>query len=97
MRATIHPSGIILTAALWALVSRERLDYPMSSLYMVSIIAFMGSRGVHAPEVFLIFTTQLYQYFSLFALFALFSDEPKVFLPKYSQTTIYLTLFTSGG
>ena len=41
-----------------------------------------------ASEVFLIFTTQLYQYFSLFLLFALFSDEPEVFLPKYSQTAI---------
>ena len=33
--------------------------------------------------VFLIFTTQLYQYFNVFCLFALFSDEPEVFLPKY--------------
>ena len=41
-----------------------------------------------ASEVFLIFTTQLYQYFSVFFLFALFSDEPEVFLPKYSQTAI---------
>ena len=29
-----------------------------------------------ASEVFLIFTTQLYQYFSMLLLFALFSDEP---------------------
>ena len=41
-----------------------------------------------ASEVFPIFTTQLYQYFSVFLLFALFSDEPEVFLPKYSQTAI---------
>ena len=42
-----------------------------------------------ASEVFLILTTQLYQYFSLFFIqFALFSDEPEVFLPKYSQTAI---------
>ena len=34
------------------------------------------------------FTTQLYQYFSVFFLFALFSDEPELFLPKYSQTAI---------
>ena len=39
-----------------------------------------------ASEVFHIFTTQLYQYFSVFFLFALLSDEPEVFLPKYSQT-----------
>ena len=38
--------------------------------------------------MFLIFTTQLYQYFSVFFLFALFSDKPEVFLPKYSQTAI---------
>ena len=41
-----------------------------------------------ASEVFLIFTTQLYQYFSVFFLFAPVSDEPRVFLPKYSQTAI---------
>ena len=41
-----------------------------------------------ASEVFLIFTTQLYQYFSVFFLFAPFSEEPEVFLPKYSQTAI---------
>ena len=38
--------------------------------------------------MFLIFTTQLYQYYSLFFLFAIFNDEPEVFLPKYSQTAI---------
>ena len=41
-----------------------------------------------ACEVFIIFTTQLYQYFSVFFLFALFSDEPEVFLPEYYQTAI---------
>ena len=41
-----------------------------------------------ASEVFLIFTTQLYQSFSVFCLSALFGDEPEVFLPKYSQTAI---------
>ena len=41
-----------------------------------------------ASEVFLIFTTQLYQYLSVYFLFALVSDEPEVFLPKYSQTAI---------
>ena len=44
-----------------------------------------------ASEVFLIFTTQLYQYFSGFLLFALFSDKPEVFFPKYSQTAILHT------
>ena len=39
-------------------------------------------------KVFLFFTTQLYRYFSVVFLFALFSDEPGVFLPKYSQTAI---------
>ena len=45
-----------------------------------------------ASDVFLNFTTQLYQYFSggVF-LFALFSGEPEVFLPKYSQTAILIT------
>ena len=38
--------------------------------------------------MFLVFIAQLYQYFSLFFLFALLSDEPEVFLPKYSQTAI---------
>ena len=46
------------------------------------------AKGCTASEVFLIFTTQLYQYFSVFFLLALFSDEPEVFLPKYSQTAI---------
>ena len=41
-----------------------------------------------ASEVFLIFTTQLYQYLSVFFLFALFSDDPEVFPSQYSQTTI---------
>ena len=63
-----------------------------------------------ASEVFLIVTTQLYQYFSVFFLVALFLDEPEVFLSKYSQTTIlhaahfqrvvmvvrYLVLFAAG-
>ena len=42
-----------------------------------------------ASELFLIFTTQLYQYLSCcFFLFALVSDEPEVFLPKYSHAAI---------
>ena len=41
-----------------------------------------------ASEVFLIFTTQLYQYFSVFFRFDVFSNEPEVFLPKDSQTAI---------
>ena len=41
-----------------------------------------------ASEVFLTFTSQLYQYFSVFLLFALFNNEPEVFFPKYSQTAI---------
>ena len=40
----------------------------------------------NASVVFLIFTTQLYQYFSVFILFAVLSEEPEVFLPKNSQT-----------
>ena len=45
--------------------------------------------GLGTPsEVFLIFTTHLHQYFSVFLLFARFSDEPEVFLPKYSKTAI---------
>ena len=36
-----------------------------------------------ASEVFLISTTQLYQYFGVSFLFALFSDEPEVFFSKY--------------
>ena len=40
--------------------------------------------------VFLILTTQLYQFFSVFFLFGLFTDEPEVFLPEYSQTAILL-------
>ena len=57
---------------------------------MVSIMA----KGVYcglstSSEVFLIFTTQLYQYVTVFFLFAL-SDEPEVFLPEYSQTAILL-------
>ena len=42
-----------------------------------------------ASEMFLIFTTQLYQYFSGFFLFALFSEEPEVFLPKFSKIEIF--------
>ena len=41
-----------------------------------------------ASEVFLIFTTQLYQKSSVFFPYALFTDEPEVFLPKYPQTAI---------
>ena len=41
-----------------------------------------------ARQVFLIFTTQIYQYLSVISFFALVSDEPEVFLPKYSQTAI---------
>ena len=39
-----------------------------------------------ACEVFLIFTTRQNQYVSVLFLFALVSDEPEVFLPKYSET-----------
>ena len=41
-----------------------------------------------ASEVFLIFTTQLYQFLMHFSLFTLCSDKPEVFLPEYSQTAI---------
>ena len=40
-----------------------------------------------ASEVFLIFTRYINILVFLF-LFALFSDEPEVFIPKYSQTAI---------
>ena len=58
-----------------------------------TILPQYNSQGAYcglstASEVFLIFTTHLNQYFSVFLLFALFSDEPEVFLPKYSQTAI---------
>ena len=49
---------------------------------------YCGLSTASKPKVFLIFTIQLCQYFSGFFLFALFSDEPEVFLPKYSQTAI---------
>ena len=39
-------------------------------------------------EVFLTFTSQLYQHLSMFLLFALFNDKPEIFFPKYSQTAI---------
>ena len=41
-----------------------------------------------ASEVYLIFTTWLYQRFRAFFLFMLFSDEPEVFLPKYTKPAI---------
>ena len=41
-----------------------------------------------ASEVFLIFTTQLYQYINVFFYLHYFSDKPEVFLPKYFQTAI---------
>ena len=41
-----------------------------------------------ASEVFPFFTTQLYQCFSVIFLSAPSSDEPAVFLPKYSQIAI---------
>ena len=34
------------------------------------------------------FTTRPYQLLGAFSLFMLFSDEPEVFLPKYSQQAI---------
>ena len=48
----------------------------------------MAKGCIVASEVFLVFTTQLFQHFSPFLLFALFSDEPKVLLSKYSRTAI---------
>ena len=56
-----------------------------------AIILTKAHRGVvsilakRCTQVFLKFTTQLYQYFSVLVLFALFSDKTEVFLPKYSQ------------
>ena len=75
IRATILPHAIILTKAHRAAVS---------ILAKGSIVAWVYI----ASEVFLISTTQIYQYFNVFLLFALFSDKPEVFLPKYSQTAI---------
>ena len=72
MRATILPEATILTKAHWAAVNGLGEYCGLST----------------ASEVFLIFTTQLYQYFSVFLLFVLFGDKPEVFLPKYSQTAI---------
>ena len=49
-----------------------------------SKIVVGGSRLIGRP----IITTQLYKYFSVILLFAPVSDEPEVFLPKYSQTAL---------
>ena len=38
---------------------------------------------------FFIFTTKQYHYFTAFSPFTLVSDEPEVFLPKYSQTATF--------
>ena len=76
MRATMLPKAVILTKVHRAAVS---IRYNGQGVYC----------GLStASEVFLIFTTRLYQYSSVFSLFALFSEEPEVFLPKYSQTAI---------
>ena len=77
MRVTILPKAIILTKAHRAAVS-------MIANCRQGVYCGLSS----ASEVFLVFITQLYQYFSAYFLFALFSDEPEVFLPKYSQTAI---------
>ena len=59
--------------------------------YAIILTKARRPRGVLWPstasEVFLIFTTQLYQYIYIyfFFLFALVNDKPQVFLPKYSQ------------
>ena len=51
---------------------------------------YCGLSTASESEVFLIFTTQLYQYFGVFFfIFALFSDDPEATLPKYSQTAIF--------
>ena len=41
-----------------------------------------------ASEVFLIFTTRLYQFLVLFFFCTIYSDEPEVFLYEYSQPAI---------
>ena len=77
MRTTILPMAIILTKAHRAAVSKMAKE----------CICGLST----ASEVFLIFTTQIYQYFSDSPRpppFSLFSDEPEVFLPKYFQTAI---------
>ena len=48
----------------------------------------MMVEGCIASEVFLIFTTRLCQFFQSVLSVSLFSDEPEVFLPKYSQMAI---------
>ena len=79
---------------------RGSMRAPMHPLAIILTAALRGLGqydhwGLNkASEVFLISTTQLYQYFSVYFLFAPFSEEPEVFLPKYSQTAM---LLTSGG
>ena len=51
--------------------------------------AIIMAKGSTASQVFLIFTTKLYQYFSVFFLFAPFTDKPEVFIPEYSQTATH--------
>ena len=61
---------------------------PMAIILTKALRATVSMMVSTASEVFLIFTTQLNQFLSVFSLFALFSDEPEVFLPKYSQMAI---------
>ena len=72
--------------AVWGPQYCPRLSYRCRSQYDCQKVYWGLST---ASEVFLIFATQLYQYFSFISLFELlYSDEPEVFLPKYSQTAI---------
>ena len=75
-----------MTSQLRYFVCGPRLHH-IGMLYDVTVTSLLGWVST-ASVVFLIFTTQLYQYFSVLFLFALFSDGPEVFLPKYSQTAI---------
>ena len=76
--------------------TEEAVRGPQYSLTLLSIILTKAHRVVAkgccglstASEVFLIVTTQLYQYFRVLFLFALFSDELEEILPKYSHKAI---------
>ena len=83
MRATILPEAIILIKA-----CRE----------VISMVAKGWPRGVLWPEYCLLchFYYPTIPIFECDFLFALFSDEPEVFLPKYSPTAI-LHALTSGA
>ena len=73
MRATILLKAIILTKAHWAAISI------MAKGCIVACVL---------PLRRFLFLLPNYSNIKCFFLFALVSDEPEVFLPKYSQTAI---------